>query len=85
LIQNLKSNHADTFSSLGQPSLSLLDMRIRSTWAMVMFVLRKNYLALCDDDATELGNAVRWRLIYSLIPAALPPIAFAAAMINKVN
>ena len=81
----MSDNQSEVYLALGKPTLSMLDMNIRGAIALVMFVLRKKYLELGDSAAIELGNAARWRLIYSMLPAVVPPIAFAAAILNRVN
>ena len=67
LIDRLKSHHSDEFERLGRPSLKMLEMTIGSGVAIVLFVVRKNYLALSDDELTDLGDSARSRLIFSMI------------------
>ena len=76
LITHLQTNHPGVYSQLGNPSLSMLDSNIRSTTRLVMFVLRKDYCHLGDGTATDLANAARWRMLYSML-GALIPVGFA--------
>ena len=85
LIERLKNYHSDIYSELGEPSLSVLDIRMRSAWALVMFVLRKRYLVVNDDNVIDLGNAARWRLIYGMLPALAPFFGFAAMVVRNIS
>ena len=76
LIDLLSKHHPSTFGRLGQPSLDLLKMQIGSSASLVSFVLRKAYLDLDDPEATRIGNAARWRLLFSF-SGALIPVLFA--------
>ncbi len=84
LIGHLRSNHEGIYSELGAPSLSFLDSTIRGTYSIAMFVVRKDYLALDDKRITELGNAARWRLLYSLLTVLVPLGAGVASTLGNV-
>ena len=66
LIERLKSHHESEFRRLGEPSLGMLEMKMRSTAAVVWFVLRKDYRELADPEMVRLGDATRIRLFFSL-------------------
>ena len=71
LIDRLEKHHNSEFERLGRPSLKMLRMTMGSTLAVVWFVLRKDYLQLPDDETTQLGNATRSRLMFSLAGALI--------------
>ena len=66
LIERLENQHATEYERLGRPSLNPLQMNIGSTYALVRFVLSKDYQQLSDSEVTRLGNAARSRLLFSL-------------------
>lgn len=82
IFERLREHHAAAFSNLGEPSLSILDMNIRSTMEAVMFVVRKRYRALDDPELTGLGDAARWRLLYSISFIVVPMIGLALGAAN---
>lgn len=65
-IARLESHHERVYDRLGQPSLSLADIRISSTLPTVWFVARKKYGELADEKIVQLGDAVRIRLLISM-------------------
>jgi hypothetical protein len=66
LMERLKSHHYSKFELLGEPSMSILEMKMSSTAAVVWFVLRKDYRELADPEIVRLGDATRIRLLFSL-------------------
>ena len=67
LIEHVKEKHEDVYEILGRPSFSMMDTTTRGQIGILKFILRKEYLSLEDQVATELAEEVRWRLAFCVI------------------
>ena len=66
-IDLLERGHRSTFEMLHEPDLAFANVTIRSAFAVATYVIRRGYVVLQDEALTDLGDAVRWRLIASLV------------------
>ena len=75
LIEILRTDSPEIYEQLGRPSISFLDINIRSSMAMVSYVLRRKYSSLACERTRHLAESIRNRLFAWVIPFLLFAIA----------
>jgi hypothetical protein len=76
LIDALATEESELYETLGRPTLSFLDSRIRSTVALLDYVLRGKYSTLKSQAIRSLAASVRLRLLFWVAPFVLLTVSF---------
>ena len=62
-LDRLEGHHQPVFESIGRPGLSLLLRNPGSDMSAIIYISRRKYRDLPDEEVVRLGDSVRIRLI----------------------
>ena len=67
LTELLQSEHPEIYEQLHRPSISFRDSTIRSSQALLHYIISRDYRFLGSERANKLGNAALWRLVANCV------------------
>ena len=80
-LDNLRNAHSKDWERLGSPTL-ILNNSIQNSTNLLVYITRRSYLEIGDDDLRRLGNKTRTFLFLSLGFMAVSFVGFFLIMIS---